>query len=128
MMGLTPLFKTSVKTVRTRNKARGVNKPTEDPNRIFPRSSKESAKFQLKTKNVVSTVGNLKEFFLVNRKTYLDTSVQLLSQAPKLSQADQAEFDSSTQLVTENLPLNIQEKEHRQTVVNIVDQFYRSVC
>jgi len=142
MMDITPLFKASVKTVRTRNKALGVNKPIEDPNRIFPRPSKESAKFQLKAKNIVSTVGKLKEFLLDNRKAYLDTSVQLFSQVPKLSQVDRAEFDSSTQLIIKNcsqqiqelrrdhatLPANSQEKEHRQMVVNIVDQFYRSVC
>jgi syntaxin 18 len=61
-MDMTSLFKASIKTVRTRNKALGLNNKTEDPNRIFPRPSKDFSKFQTKAKEIVSNVAKLKEF------------------------------------------------------------------
>ena len=141
-MDITPLFKASVKTVHTRNKALGLTNKLEDPNRIFPRPTKDSTKFQTKAKEIVSTVAKLKEFLTENRKSYLDTSVQLFNQVPKLSQADRAEFDSTAQLIIktssqylqelkkENLQLqaNGQTKEHRTIVINIIEQYYKSVC
>lgn len=141
-MDITSLFKASVKTVRTRNKALGLSNKSEDPNRIFPRTSKESSKFQTKAKDIVSNVAKLKEFLTENRKSYLDTSVQLFNQVPKLSQADRAEFDSTTQLIIKTssqylqelkrenalLPANPQTKEHRTIVINIIDQYFKSVC
>ena len=142
MMDITSLFKASVKTVRTRNKALGLNSKPEDPNRIFPRTSKDLSKFQTKAKEIVSNVAKLKEFLTENRKAYLDTSVQLFNQVPKLSQADRAEFDSTTQLIIKtssqylqelrrenaNLPANAQTKEHRTIVINIIEQYFKSVC
>ena len=81
MMDITSLFKASIKTVRTRNKALGLNNKPEDPNRIFPRPSKDLSKFQTKAKEIVTNVAKLKEFLLTeNRKAYLDTSVQLFNQ------------------------------------------------
>ena len=141
-MDITSLFKASVKTVRTRNKALGLNSKPEDPNRIFPRTSKDLSKFQTKAKEIVSNVAKLKEFLTENRKAYLDTSVQLFNQVPKLSQADRAEFDSTTQLIIKtssqylqelrrenaNLPANAQTKEHRTIVINIIEQYFKSVC
>ncbi len=100
------------------------------------------SKFQTKAKEIVSNVAKLKEFLTENRKAYLDTSVQLFNQVPKLSQADRAEFDSTTQLIIKtssqylqelrrenaNLPANPQTKEHRTIVINIIDQYFKSVC
>lgn len=142
MIDITSLFKASVKAVRTRNKALGLNTKSEDPNRIFPKTSKDSSKFQTKAKEIVSNIAKLKEFLTENRKAYLDTSVQLFNQVPKLSQADRAEFDSTTQLIIKTssqylqelkrenalLPANAQTKEHRTIVVNIIDQYFKSVC
>jgi syntaxin 18 len=143
MMDITSLFKASIKTVRTRNKALGLNNKPEDPNRIFPRPSKDLSKFQTKAKEIVSNVAKLKEFLTENRKAYLDTSVQLFNQVPKLSQADRAEFDHTTQLIikTSNQYLqelkrenasqahaNAQTKEHRTIVISIIEQYFKSVC
>ena len=100
------------------------------------------SKFQTKAKEIVSNVAKLKEFLTENRKAYLDTSVQLFNQVPKLSQADRAEFDSTTQLIIKtssqylqelrrenaNLPANAQTKEHRTIVINIIEQYFKSVC
>lgn len=142
MMDITTLFKASVKTVRTRNKALGLNNKPEDPNRIFHRPSKDLLKFQNKAKDIVSNVVKLKEFLTENRKAYLDTSVQLFNQVPKLSQADRAEFDATTQLIIKTssqylqelkrenavMPANAQTKEHRTIVINIIEQYFKYVC
>lgn len=142
-MDITPLFKASVKTVRTRNKALGIasNKP-EDPNRIFPRPKESSNKFQTAARDIVSNIAKLGDFLTENRRAYLDTSVQLFNQAPKLSQADRAEFDSTTQLIIKScsqhiqdlrrenasFPANPHSKEHRQIVINLLDNYFKSVC
>jgi len=141
-MDITPLFKASVKTVRTRNKALGINK-SEDPNRIFPRVTKDSSKFQTKAKDIVSNVTKLNDFLIDNKRSYLDTgSLQLFSQGPKLSQADRSELDSTIQFITKtcfqqiqelkqenaSIPANPQTREHRQIVLNIVEAYFKSVC
>ena len=127
-MDITPLFKASIKTVRTRNKALGLGKP-EEASRIFPRPAKESSKFQTRAKDIVSNVAKLGEFLTENRRAYLDIgSIQLFNHTPKLSLADRAEFDSTTQLIIQRCsqhitelrqenassPANPQTKEHRQ--------------
>ena len=142
MMDITPLFKASVKTVRTRNKALGIASKPEDPNRILQSRSKEAFKFQSTAKEIVNNVGKLGDFLTENRRAYLDCSVQLFHQVPKLSQADRAEFDSTTQLIIKScsqhiqdlrkensaIPANAHTKEHRQIVINLVDNYFKSVC
>lgn len=139
-MDITALFKASVRTVRTRNKALGTNTKLDDPSRIFPKT-KEGSKFQMKAKDIVSNIAKLHEFLMDNRKAYLDTSVQLFSQVPKLSQADRAEIDSTTEVIIKrcsallqdlkrenaSMSSNQQTKEHRAMVVNIIDQYFRHV-
>jgi hypothetical protein len=46
----------------TQYKALGLNNNPEDPNRIFPRPSKDLSKFQTRAKEIVSNVVKLKEF------------------------------------------------------------------
>jgi len=142
MMDITPLFRASVKTVRTRNKALGLNKHcTEDPNRILHRSSTRESKFQTRAKDLLSTLVKLKEFLVENRSAYLDTH-SVLDQRRKLSMTDRIEFDSATQLIIQNsaqnlndlkrenanLVANPQTIEHRQVVLYIVEQYFKSVC
>jgi|ERR1712137_36928 len=142
MMDITSLFKASVKTVRTRNKALGLNKHcTEDPNRILHRSSTRESKFQTRAKNLLSTLVKLKEFLVENRSAYLDAH-SILDQKRKLSMTDRIEFDSATQLIiknsaqnlndlkkeNDNLVANPQTIEHRQVVLYIIEQYFKSVC
>jgi len=143
MIDITSLFKASVKTVRTRNKALGLNKhPTDDPNRILHRSSSiRESKFQTRAKDILSTLVKLKEFLVDNRSTYLGAQA-VRDQSRKLSLTDRIEFDSATQLIIKNslqnlndlkrenasLVANSQTTEHRQIVLQIIEQYFKSVC
>lgn len=139
-MDITTLFKSSVRAVRTRNKALGTNTKPEDPNRIFPRT-KETSKFESKAKDVVTKIAKLHQLLVESRMAYLDASIPGVNQVPKLSQADRSEFDSTTQMMIKGYSQYLQElrrenatvstnqqtREHRVMVVNIVEQYFKTV-
>ncbi|CDQ61982.1 unnamed protein product [Oncorhynchus mykiss] len=67
---ITVLFKASVKTVKTRNKAIGVgfDLPKDE---IFKKSRPKHG-FSLKAKEVISNITKLKDFLLQHRKDYVN--------------------------------------------------------
>ena len=138
-MDITELFKASVKTVRTRNRALGLKKNVDDPSRIIGRPLRET-KFQTKAKEIVHAITTLQEFHAENRKAYLDVSSQLFGQAPKLSQSDRNEIDEKTGVIIKNCKHSLQElkkdtnyvsnpqtTEHRQMVLTIIEMYLNKV-
>jgi syntaxin 18 len=61
MIDITSLFKAFIKTVRTRNKALGLNNKPEDPINAFSHDHpKIFPKFQTRAKEIVPNVAKLK--------------------------------------------------------------------
>ena len=138
-MDITSLFKASVKTVRTRIKALGTNKPEPEPSRILSRPIRDS-KFQTRAKEIVASATKLKEFLAENRKSYLDAGGQLFNHSHRMSQAERAEVDATAQLILKNCnqllnelkkegqaPANAQTQQHRKIVVEVIEDYLKKL-
>ncbi|KAK3750777.1 hypothetical protein QZH41_015320 [Actinostola sp. cb2023] len=142
-MDRTVLFKASVKTIRTRNKALGV-KDTDKGSTIFPTRSKLETEFGSRAKDVLVNIRKLRDFLMDHRKNYIDAaSARLLSNDMSSmtdAERDQIDKDAETYMRTCNASIKAlknevskqavpeQVKTHRDAVVELLEKYLKVVC
>ncbi|CAN2388568.1 positive regulation of ER to Golgi vesicle-mediated transport [Pristimantis euphronides] len=134
---ITLLFRASVKTVKTRNKALGVSLPETD----LLKKSRRRGEFTGRAREVINNIGKLKDFLLEHRKDYINacshvTKYSLMTD----SERDQIDQDAQTfmrgcsdaiqQLRTEACKetISTQVKEHRLAVLDFIEDYLKRVC
>ncbi|XP_075952031.1 syntaxin-18 isoform X3 [Anarhichas minor] len=137
---ITLLFKASVKTVKTRNKAIGIGSDsTKDE--IFKRSGPKSG-FSRKAKEVISNITKLKDFLLQHRKDYVSAGSLISSDLTRMTDNERDQIDQDAQIFMRTCSEAIKQlrneaaqqvtsaqiKEHRGAVLDLIEMFLRGVC
>lgn len=137
---ITLLFKASVKTVKTRNKAIGIGfDSTKDE--IFKRSRPKGG-FSPKAKEVITNITKLKEFLLQHRKDYVSAGSLISSDLTRMTDSERDQIDQDAQIFmrtcseaikqlrgeAEKQVTSAQIKEHRGAVLDLVEMYLKGVC
>ncbi|KAK9529320.1 hypothetical protein VZT92_013423 [Zoarces viviparus] len=137
---ITLLFKASVKTVKTRNKAIGIGSDsTKDE--IFKRSGPTSG-FSRKAKEVISNITKLKDFLLQHRKDYVSAGSLISTDLTRMTDNERDQIDQDAQIFMRTCSEAIKQlrheaakqvtsaqiKEHRGAVLDLIEMFLRGVC
>nr|XP_043879657.1 syntaxin-18 isoform X2 [Solea senegalensis] len=136
---ITLLFKASVKTVKTRNKAIGIGfDSTKDE--IFKRSRPKSG-FSPRAKEVISNITKLKDFLLQHRKDYVSAGSLISSDLTRMTDNERDQIDQDAQIFMrtcseaikqlrneEKKITSTQIKEHRGAVLDLIEKYLRGVC
>ncbi|XP_040275043.1 syntaxin-18 [Bufo bufo] len=134
---ITLLFRASVKTVKTRNKALGVSLPETD---VLKRS-RPRGEFSGKTRDVINNIGKLKDFLLEHRKDYINACSHV-SKYSRMTDGERDQIDQDAQtfmracaeaiqhLRTEACKetISTQVKEHRLSVLDFIEDYLKRVC
>uniref|UniRef100_A0A8C9X8Q5 Syntaxin-18 n=1 Tax=Sander lucioperca TaxID=283035 RepID=A0A8C9X8Q5_SANLU len=137
---ITLLFKASVKTVKTRNKAIGIGfDSTKDE--IFKRSRPKSG-FSPKAKEVITNITKLKDFLLQHRKDYVSAGSLISSDLTRMTDNERDQIDQDAQIFMRTCSEAIKQlrneavkqvtsaqvKEHRGAVLDLIEIYLRGVC
>uniref|UniRef100_A0A673B9H5 Syntaxin-18 n=1 Tax=Sphaeramia orbicularis TaxID=375764 RepID=A0A673B9H5_9TELE len=137
---ITLLFKASVKTVKTRNKAIGIGfDSTKDE--IFKRSRPKSG-FSPKAKEVITNITKLKDFLLQHRKDYVSAGSLISSDISRMTDSERDQIDQDAQIFmrtcfeaikqlrneAEKQVTSAQIKEHRGAVLDLIEMYLKGVC
>uniref|UniRef100_A0A4W6BXN2 Syntaxin-18 n=1 Tax=Lates calcarifer TaxID=8187 RepID=A0A4W6BXN2_LATCA len=137
---ITLLFKASVKTVKTRNKAIGIGfDSTKDE--IFKRSRPKSG-FSPKAKEVITNITKLKDFLLQHRKDYVSAGSLISSDLTRMTDSERDQIDQDAQIFmrtcseaikqlrneAEKKVTSAQIKEHRGAVLDLIEMYLKGVC
>ncbi|KAG7461927.1 hypothetical protein MATL_G00196290 [Megalops atlanticus] len=137
---ITLLFKASVKTVKTRNKAIGVGfDSTKDE--IFKKSRPKSG-FSTRAKEVISNITKLKDFLLQHRKDYVNAGSLISSDLTRMTDSERDQIDQDAQIFmrtcsdaikqlraeAEKQVITPQVKEHRGAVLDLIEGYLKGVC
>uniref|UniRef100_A0AAX7U7J6 Syntaxin-18 n=1 Tax=Astatotilapia calliptera TaxID=8154 RepID=A0AAX7U7J6_ASTCA len=137
---ITLLFKASVKTVKTRNKAIGIGfDSTKDE--IFKRSRPKSG-FSPRAKEVITNITKLKDFLLQHRKDYVSAGSLISSDLSRMTDNDRDQIDQDAQIFmrtcseaikqlrneAEKQVISAQIKEHRGAVLDLIETYLKGVC
>ncbi|XP_054714597.1 syntaxin-18-like isoform X1 [Uloborus diversus] len=135
-MDITVLFKACVKSLRTRNKALGLNE--KDKSILSSRRAK--SEFAVKTKEVLVTITKMKDFLLEHRKDYISVN-HTLHGVSNMSDAERDKIDSEAQAfmqmcveVIKTLNAEVKKtvlpqlKEHQEAVISLINQYLKAVC
>uniref|UniRef100_A0A8C2W1J7 Syntaxin-18 n=1 Tax=Chinchilla lanigera TaxID=34839 RepID=A0A8C2W1J7_CHILA len=98
---ITLLFRASVKTVKTRNKALGVAVGGgADGNRdeLFRRSLRPKGDFSSRAREVISHIGKLKDFLLEHRKDYINAYSHIMSEYGTMTDTERDQIDQDAQI------------------------------
>ncbi|KAF5890332.1 syntaxin-18, partial [Clarias magur] len=93
---ITLLFKASVKTVKTRNKALGVG-PESAKDELVRRNRPKNS-FSCKAKDVISNITKLKDFLLQHRKDYVNAGSLLSSDVTHMTDCERDQIDQDAQI------------------------------
>ncbi|XP_055765928.1 syntaxin-18-like [Salvelinus fontinalis] len=137
---ITLLFKASVKTVKTRNKAIGVgfDLPKDE---IFKKSRPKHG-FSLKAKEVISNITKLKDFLLQHRKDYVNAGSLISADLTRMTDNERDQIDQDAQIFmrtcseaikqlrseAEKQVIPTQIREHRGAVLDLIEKYLRGVC
>nr|XP_020448262.1 syntaxin-18 [Monopterus albus] len=137
---ITLLFKASVKTVKTRNKAIGIGfDSTKDD--IFKRSRPKSG-FSPKAKEVITNITKLKDFLLQHRKDYVSAGSLISSDLTRMTDNERDQIDQDAQIFmrtcseairqlrseVEKQVTSAQVKMHRGAVLDLIEMYLKGVC
>ncbi|XP_047439080.1 syntaxin-18 isoform X1 [Mugil cephalus] len=136
---ITLLFKASVKTVKTRNKAIGIGfDSTKDE--IFKKSRPKSG-FSTKAKEVITNITKLKDFLLQHRKDYVSAGSLISSDLTRMTDTERDQIDQDAQIFMrtcseaikqlrneEKQVTSAQVKEHRGAVLDLTEMYLKGVC
>ncbi|XP_072262986.1 syntaxin-18 [Pyxicephalus adspersus] len=90
---ITLLFRASVKTVKTRNKALGVSLPDTD----VLRKSRPRGTFNARARDVINNIGKLKDFLLEHRKDYINVCSHVTSKYSRMTDTERDQIDQDAQ-------------------------------
>ncbi|XP_045884438.1 syntaxin-18 isoform X1 [Micropterus dolomieu] len=139
-MDRTLLFKASVKTVKTRNKAIGIcfdSTKDEILKKCRPKSG-----FSPKAKEVITNITKLKDFLLQHRKDYVSAGSLISSDVTRMTDNERDQIDQDAQIFmrtcseaikqlrneAEKQVTSAQIKEHRRAVLDLIEMYLRGVC
>ncbi|XP_027027711.2 syntaxin-18 isoform X2 [Tachysurus fulvidraco] len=136
---ITLLFKASVKTVKTRNKAIGVG--PESPKDELLRRNRPKNSFSSKAKEVISNITKLKDFLLQHRKDYVNAGSLLSSDVTHMTDCERDQIDQDAQIfmrtcsdaikqlrTEEKTVISAQMKEHHGAVLDLIEVYLKGVC
>lgn len=137
---ITLLFRASVKTVKTRNKAIGVN--AEQVKEDILRKGRTRAEFSVRAREVLINISKLKDFLLEHRKDYINVTSYGMSDYSRMSDTERDQIDQDAQifmrtcsdaihqLKTEAIKnlISLQVKEHREGVLDLLEVYLKNVC
>nr|XP_033805264.1 syntaxin-18 isoform X2 [Geotrypetes seraphini] len=92
---ITLLFKASVKTVKTRNKALGV--ALEPAREELFRRSRDRGEFSGRARDVITNIGKLKDFLLEHRKDYINACSHIVSAYSRMTDTERDQIDQDAQ-------------------------------
>ncbi|XP_029419372.1 syntaxin-18 isoform X2 [Nannospalax galili] len=98
---ITLLFRASVKTVKTRNKALGVavgGGPEGSRDELFRRSPRPKGDFSSRAREVISHIGKLRDFLLEHRKDYINAYSHVMSEYGRMTDAERDQIDQDAQI------------------------------
>ncbi|XP_008318646.2 syntaxin-18 [Cynoglossus semilaevis] len=137
---ITLLFKASVKTVKTRNKAIGIGfDSTKDD--IFKRNRPKNG-FSPRAKEVITNITKLKDFLLQHRKDYVSAGSLISSDLTRMTDSERDQIDQDAQIFmrtcseaikqlrneAEKKVTSAQIKEHRGVVLDLIGSYLKGVC
>uniref|UniRef100_A0A674GZ05 Syntaxin 18 n=1 Tax=Taeniopygia guttata TaxID=59729 RepID=A0A674GZ05_TAEGU len=142
---ITLLFKASVKTVKTRNKALGVAAAAGDSARdeLLKRGTARSkSDFTGRAREVISHIGKLKDFLLQHRKDYINAYSHIMSEYVRMTDTERDQIDQDAQVFMRTCADAIhqlrteahkgvqsaQVKEHRTAVLDFIEDYLKRVC
>ncbi|XP_020607041.1 syntaxin-18-like [Orbicella faveolata] len=137
-MDRTALFKATVKTIRTKNKALGVKEATRD----ILGSKRQKSEFGTRAKDVLVNITKLREFLLKHQKDYISPFSHLSLEVSSMTdeERDQIDTDAETYMRTCSVAIQtlkneaLQQKRsdqvttHRDTVLEMLGQYLKVVC
>lgn len=138
-MDITPLFKACIKTVKTRNKAFGIQSPvSEDKQRILRTKAKTG--FMTTAKDITSQITRLRDFLLEHRERYL--SFFNSDTADEMTEAERDQIDTGAQRIintcshllkefrndNRKLSVPLQTREYMDAVIDLIDAYLKAVC
>ncbi|XP_077333920.1 syntaxin-18 [Lithobates pipiens] len=135
---ITLLFRASVKTVKTRNKALGVSLPETD----ILRKSRPRGTFSARARDVINNIGKLKDFLLEHRKDYINACSHVTSKYSRMTDTERDQIDQDAQIFMRTCSDAIQQlrteankdtvssqvKEHRNAVLDLIRDYLKRVC
>lgn len=138
IMDRTALFKATVKTIRTRNKALGVKEATKD----ILGSKRHKGEFGTKAKEVLVNISKLRDFLLKHQKDYVSPFSHLSLELSSMTdeERDQIDTDAETYMRTCSVAIQtlkneaLQQKRseqvmtHREVVLEMLGQYLKVVC
>ncbi|XP_029446961.1 syntaxin-18 [Rhinatrema bivittatum] len=137
---ITLLFKASVKTVKTRNKALGV--ALEPAREELFRRSRGRGDFSGRAREVIANIGKLKDFLLEHRKDYINACSHIVSEYSRMTDTERDQIDQDAQIFMRTCADAIQQlrtearkeihspqvKEHRHAVLDFIEDYLKRVC
>lgn len=142
---ITLLFRASVKTVKTRNKALGVavgGGVDGSRDELFRRSPRPKGDFSSRAREVISHIGKLRDFLLEHRKDYINAHSHITSEHGRMTDAERDQIDQDAQTFMRTCSEAIQQlrsqackdaqsqqvKEHRAAVLDFTEDYLKRVC
>ncbi|XDV37889.1 hypothetical protein PO909_007415 [Leuciscus waleckii] len=140
---ITLLFKASVKTVKTRNKALGL---IESNNRDEPSAAKRPRQkerdrdsFSSRAREVICNISKLKEFLLQHRKDYVNAGSVLCSDVSRMTDSERDQIDQDAQIFMRTCAdaisqlrsdmnrqlVSAQVKDHRAAVLDLIEAYLK---
>ncbi|MED6237730.1 Syntaxin-18 [Ataeniobius toweri] len=137
---ITLLFKASVKTVKTRNKAIGVNADSVK-DEVFKKNRPKSG-FSLRAKEVITNITKLKDFLLQHRKDYVSAGSLISTDLSRMTDSERDQIDQDAQIFmrtcseaikqlrneVEKRVTSAQIREHRVAVLDLIEMYLKGVC
>ncbi|XP_069351691.1 syntaxin-18 isoform X1 [Eulemur rufifrons] len=141
---ITLLFRASVKTVKTRNKALGVavgGGVDGSRDELFRRSPRPKDDFSSRAREVISHIGKLRDFLLEHRKDYINAYSHIVSEYGRMTDTERDQIDQDAQIFMRTCSEAIQQlrteahkeihsqqvKEHRTAVLDFIEDYLKSI-
>ncbi|XP_075979746.1 syntaxin 18 [Anticarsia gemmatalis] len=139
-MDITPLFKACIKTVKTRNKAFGIQSPTsEDKQRIL--RSKPKTAFMITARDITSQITRLRDFLLEHRERYLSFFNNVAAE-DEMTDVERDQIDTGAQRIINTCSHLLKEfrndnrkiaaapqvREYMEAVADLIDMYLKAVC
>ncbi|KAL5016406.1 hypothetical protein ScPMuIL_005995 [Solemya velum] len=139
MADISKVFRALVKTVKSREKSLG--EPIPDKTVISP-VIKKRGEFERKARELVISITKLRNFLLEHRKDYVNAGSHLNGENTKMTDTERDQIDSEAQAIIRSCQQTInlfkheahdqkvhpQTKEHRETVVKLIENYLKVVC
>uniref|UniRef100_A0A671KU79 Syntaxin-18 n=1 Tax=Sinocyclocheilus anshuiensis TaxID=1608454 RepID=A0A671KU79_9TELE len=139
---ITLLFKASVKTVKTRNKALGLLDSSSRDETGGAKRARARDSFSGRAREVISNISKLKDFLLQHRKDYVNAGSVMCSDVSRMTDSERDQIDQDAQIFMRTCAdaigqlrsdmgkqvVSAQVKDHRAAVLDLIEAYLRGVC